>query len=77
MLDLIIGPLGGVLAALAAIVAAYWQGSRRGAQKAAQRDLENYKETRKRIDEATPDDGITDDEYLFGRAEQQRHLRRD
>lgn len=69
MLDLIIGPLGGVLAAFAAIVAAYWQGSRRGAQKAAQKELKGYKDARKKIDAATDvDGGIHDDEWLSERA---------
>ena len=56
LLELLIGPLGGVLAAIAAIAGALVWGRRTGAQSERQKreaqDAQDYRATRERIDDA-------------------------
>lgn len=59
LLDMIWGPLGGLLAALVALLAAWAKGRREGRQAAAREVLNDYRKTRERIDDAASD--IPDD----------------
>ena len=66
--NIITGPLGGLLAAIAAVVGALAWGRRTGAQnerqKRAGHDAEAYAKERKRQDEIDIGHGATDDERI-------------
>ena len=69
LLGLIIGPLGGLLAAIAAVVGALVWGRRTGAQSERQKreaqDAQDYRDTRERIDKALRrNDGVDDADWL-------------
>ena len=70
VLDLVLGPLGALVGGLAVVLAAWAKGKRDGRQEAAQKALEDYQETRKRIDEVDiPDDDGVLREWLRERGE--------
>ena len=68
LLNIITGPLGGLLAGIVAVLGAVLLGRRQGRQNEAQRragqDAREYRETRKEIDNADLGNGATDSERI-------------
>lgn len=56
-LDLLLGPLGAALGALAAVMAAWLAGKRSARQAAENEALRGYQETRRQMDDAIDDLG--------------------
>lgn len=63
MIDMLLGPLGAVLAGVVAVLAAWSKGKRDGRQEANRRALEDYQDTRRRVDDAAND--ISDDDGVL------------
>lgn len=63
MIDMLLGPLGAVLAGILAVLAAWAKGKRDGRQRANRKALEDYQDTRRRVDDAAND--ISDDDGVL------------
>lgn len=55
VLDMLLGPLGALVAGIVALLAAWAKGKRDGRMTAEKRALEEYQRTRRAIDEAADD----------------------
>ena len=68
LLNIITGPLGGLLAGIVAVLGAVLLGRRQGRQNEAQRragqDAQDYRDTRKEIDNADLGHGATDQQRI-------------